>query len=69
MESIKIKLNGEDKEIDPGLSAARLLEILKITPGTVVVEHNLKILKKAEHDKTILNNNDTVEIVHFVGGG
>jgi len=42
---------------------------LKILPERVVVEVNLKILKRAEHASTMLKDGDQVEIVHFVGGG
>ena len=35
----------------------------------IVVELNLAIVPKADYDKTILNDGDSLEIVHFVGGG
>lgn len=69
MGSIKIELNGQEKEIEPDTTISQLLDGLKIKSGTVVVEHNLNILKRAEHDCIILNDGDAVEIIHFVGGG
>lgn len=56
-------------EVLEGMTAAALLEQLKLNPGLVVVELNLEILKRDDLAKTALNEEDQVEIVHFVGGG
>jgi len=53
---MKLKINGEEKEIADGLSIAALLESLQIRPARVVVE-------------LLLGEGDSLEIVHFVGGG
>jgi sulfur carrier protein len=66
---VKIRINGEEKEISGGLTIARLLEELNIRPGRVVVELNRDILSREAHDSTLLKEGDTLEIVHFVGGG
>jgi sulfur carrier protein len=64
-----VQINGEKKEIEAGLSVARLLEELGIRPGRVVVELNRDILPRDAHAATVLKEGDAVEIVHFVGGG
>jgi sulfur carrier protein len=66
---MKIRVNGEDKEIANGLSLARLLEELQIRAGRVVVELNRNIVSREAHASTLLNEGDALEIVHFVGGG
>jgi thiamine biosynthesis protein ThiS len=66
---VKIRINGEEREIAGGLSIAGLLEQLKIRPGRVVVELNRNIVARETHDSTLLNDGDALEIVHFVGGG
>ena len=66
---MKIRVNGEDKEIAVGLSVARLLEELQIRAGRVVVELNRDIVPRETHGATLLKEGDTLEIVHFVGGG
>jgi thiamine biosynthesis protein ThiS len=66
---VKIRINGEEREIAGGLSIAGLLEELKIRPGRVVVELNRNIVARETHDSTLLNDGDALEIVHFVGGG
>jgi sulfur carrier protein len=64
-----VQVNGEKKEIKEGLSIALLLEDLAIRPGRVVVELNRDVVAREAHSTTVLKEGDTVEIVHFVGGG
>jgi sulfur carrier protein len=66
---MKIRVNGEEREIENGLNVARLLEELQIRPGRVVVELNRNIVSRETHASTQLKEGDTLEIVHFVGGG
>ena len=67
--AMRVKINGEDHEIDDGLTLAALLESLQIRPGRVVVERNRDIVPRDSYNATLLNDGDTLEIVHFVGGG
>jgi sulfur carrier protein len=64
-----VLINGEKKEINEGLSIERLLEELGVRPGRVVVELNRGVVARDAHGATVLKEGDTVEIVHFVGGG
>jgi sulfur carrier protein len=66
---MKICINGEEKEFADGLSIAALLDKLQIRPGRVVIELNRNIIARTAHASTTLNEGDTLEIVHFVGGG
>jgi len=66
---MKIRINGEEKEIKEGLSLAALLDEFQIRPGRVVVELNRNIITRAAHGSTALKEGDALEIVHFVGGG
>jgi sulfur carrier protein len=66
---MKVRINGEEKEIADGLSIAGLLEELQIRPGRVVVELNQNIVSRTSHGATWLKEGDALEIVHFVGGG
>jgi thiamine biosynthesis protein ThiS len=38
-------------------------------PDHIVVEHNLNITSKADWQKIALKEDDSIEIVSFVGGG
>ena len=64
-----VMVNGERRTVRDGTTVSQLLETLQVGPERVVVEVNLKILKRAEHPQTMLQAGDQVEIVQFVGGG
>jgi thiamine biosynthesis protein ThiS len=64
-----VQINGEKREIQAPLSVAQLLEQLGIRPGRVVVELNRDIVSRDALQDIFLKQGDTVEIVHFVGGG
>ena len=66
---MRVKVNGEEREIDDGLTLTALLESLQIRPGRVVVERNRDIVPRDSYSATLINDGDTLEIVHFVGGG
>ena len=67
--NMKVKINGEDEEIAAGLSLGGLLEQLQLRPARVVVERNRDIVPRDAYGATMLAEGDTLEIVHFVGGG
>ena len=67
--SIRVKLNGKDREIQPGLSIHRLVESLDLNPQLIVVELNREILARERLEEIEVSEGDQVELVHFVGGG
>ena len=66
---MKLKINGEEKEVADGLNLTSLLEQLQIRPARVVVERNREIVARESYGTILLAEGDTLEIVHFVGGG
>ena len=66
---MKVKINGEEQEFTNSLSLSALLESLQIRPARVVVERNREIVPRDSYNATLINDGDTLEIVHFVGGG
>lgn len=63
-----VKINGEEKEI----AGKNLLEYLKeagFEAERVVVERNLDIIPKDELGNTIIQDEDVIEVLRFVGGG
>ncbi len=66
---VRVHLNGKEREIPGGLSVRGLLEHLELDPSTVVVELNREILSREQYDDRAVREDDTVELVHFVGGG
>ena len=65
----KIQLNGNSYEINNGTNLNELLNKLKIQKNKVAIEVNGEIIEKNKYMHLILNKNDKVEIVHFIGGG
>ena len=65
----KIQLNGDPYEINSGTNLNDLLNKLKIQKNKVAVEVNGKIVERKKYTNLILNKNDKVEIVQFIGGG
>jgi thiamine biosynthesis protein ThiS len=69
MIELEILVNGEPRRVPGPASAADLLQHLGLDPRTVVVEVNRRIVRRPELGNTILSDGDSVELVHFVGGG
>ena len=65
----KIQLNGKKVVIKSNYSILDLLKKYKLANKKVAVEHNGKIIPKANLKKKKLKKNDKIEIVHFIGGG
>ena len=65
----KIQLNGDSYEINNGTNLNELLNKLKIQKNKVAVEVNGVIIEKNKYLKLVLNKDDKIEIVHFIGGG
>ena len=65
----KIQLNGDPYKINTGTNLNELLNRLKIQKNNIAIELNGEIVEKNEYPKIILNKDDKVEIVHFIGGG
>lgn len=69
MTEISITLNGDPRRITPGSSVADLLRDLDLPAEKVAVERNLAIVPRSTFAEVMLADGDTLEIVHFVGGG
>ena len=67
--TVRVRLNGKDREISGGHTVRTLLESLELHPGMVVVELNRDILDRGSYDEFAIGDGDTLELVHFVGGG
>ncbi len=67
--SLRLVVNGKPCEAPSSATVASLLQELEIPASRVAVEHNRRILKRAEFSATHLQDGDRLEIVHFVGGG
>ena len=65
---MRLTINGEPREVADALTIAQLIVHLSLA-GRVAVEVNREIVPRARHEEHVLEKGDTLEIVHFVGGG
>ena len=65
----KIKINGKKCTINPKMTLKELVARFKIPLDKVAIELNENIIDKKKLDRIKVNNNDKIEIVHFIGGG
>jgi len=66
---MKIRLNGEAKELPEGTTIEALLNLLSIKAQGIAIEVNREIVPKRLFGATALEEGDAVEIVRMVGGG
>lgn len=62
-------MNDEPRTLAAGATVAELVSTLGLGPRRVAVELNRAIVPRADYAATRLADGDTVEIIHFVGGG
>ena len=63
-----VKVNGENLEL-AGKTVAEYLATTKYDTTRIAVEINCEIVPKSKYGSTVLKDQDTVEVVSFVGGG
>lgn len=63
-----LRINGETKEFN-GSCLSDMIVSSGLDPTRVAVELNGKIVPRADFKTTSLKDGDSLEIVHFVGGG
>lgn len=66
---MQVQLNGEAREIEPGMTVADLVVQLGGDPRGIAIERNLEIVPKSQHGAVLLEEGDRLEVVQFVGGG
>jgi thiamine biosynthesis protein ThiS len=66
--ALKITVNGAPREVAEGTTVAALVAQMNVR-GPVAVERNREIVVRAEHETTLLQDGDEIEVVSFVGGG
>ena len=66
---MKIIVNGKPAEASAGSTVQNLLDQLHLDSRQVVVERNRAIVPRQRFAEERLADGDTLEIVHFVGGG
>ena len=63
-----VKVNGSELDI-AGFSVKEYLDSTSYNPARVAVEINGDIVFKSQYDTVLLKDDDSMEVVSFVGGG
>lgn len=63
-----VKINGQPTEA-AGKTVAQIVEEQGLNVQRVAVELNGDIVKRSDFDKVVVKEDDSMEIVNFVGGG
>jgi thiazole synthase len=66
---ITVSVNGEPRRVSAGLSITQMLTELGLDPQRVAVERNRDVVPRSSLGQVIVEDGDSFEIVHFVGGG
>ncbi|GGX58123.1 thiamine biosynthesis protein ThiS [Litorimonas cladophorae] len=67
---VHLLINGKDHDDLPdGLTVATLIAHLGLPERKIAVERNREVVPKSAYAETVLETNDVLEIIHFIGGG
>lgn len=69
MPSIKLIINGQERELKGVENLAALIDSLGMRVDRVAVELNRELVPRERWAETPVADGDRLEIVHFVGGG
>ena len=67
--TLQVRINGEHRRVETGLSIAELVREIGFDPLRVAVERNLEVVPRSTLEEVRVEDGDDYEIVTFVGGG
>jgi thiamine biosynthesis protein ThiS len=66
---VQVTVNDEPREVPAPATVADLVAGLGLGRRRIAVELNRSIVPRGEYATVALQDGDTIEIIHFVGGG
>ena len=66
---MQIQVNGEPRDVAAETTVSQLIEPLQLDPRYLAVERNRQLVPRADHQQTLLQEGDRLEVVTLVGGG
>lgn len=66
---MNIILNGQKYNIESNITLKQMLINLNIEQNNIIAEVNGEVVTKDDFSNKIINENDIIELVRFVGGG
>jgi sulfur carrier protein len=67
---VKVRINGQIVQVpDTLVTITDMVNHFSLSDRILIVEVNGDIVQKQEYDSTTIKELDSIEFVHFVGGG
>ncbi len=66
---MNVTVNGKETLLPPGAAVGVLLDQLGLRRDGIAVARNRRVVPRGEHDATVLQNGDRIEVIQAVGGG
>ncbi|MBN3040836.1 MAG: sulfur carrier protein ThiS [Candidatus Omnitrophica bacterium] len=66
---MNITINGKKEKVYDNISMLELIKLKGLDKEKIVIERNLEIISRDRFYDLILADEDSIEIVSFVGGG
>jgi len=66
---MNVTVNGEVRECAEGTTLASLINDLGIKVKVMAAAVNMEVVKKADWESCLIQKEDKIELLHFVGGG
>jgi sulfur carrier protein len=66
---VQVTVNDEPHALPDGATVADLVAALGLGTRRIAIEVNRAVVPRAAYPSTTLHDGDTVEVIHFVGGG
>lgn len=66
---MRVTVNGEERELDEGLSVAGLLAVMNVPNSGTAVARNDRVVKHSEQLGVLVEAGDRIEIIRAVAGG
>ena len=66
---MKLIINGENKELTDNLTLSDIIKNLQVENKVMAAAVNMNIVKKQDWNNFIPKENDSIELLNFVGGG
>lgn len=69
MNQLQVMLNGNLESLEKRIKLGQFLQDKGMEPTAIIVEYNGEIIKEQTWNSVLLQDNDRLEILKFVGGG
>ena len=66
---VKLTINGKERDVHSSKTVTELVEELNIVAPNIAVAVNHQVVPKSQYPTTPIEDGDSIEIVHAVGGG